>query len=80
MYCTCSLSAEPVPTTASLIWRGVNSPHRDLSFGAGDEGGAARLPRGERRGDVLAEPHGLDAHAVRLEPRDNGGDLVANLL
>ena len=26
MYCTCSLSAVPVPTTASLIWRGVNSP------------------------------------------------------
>ena len=26
MYWTCSFSAEPVPTTASLIWRGVNSP------------------------------------------------------
>ena len=26
MYCTCSLSAEPAPTTASLIWLGENSP------------------------------------------------------
>ena len=26
MYCTCSFSAEPSPTTASFIWRGVYSP------------------------------------------------------
>ena len=75
MYCTCSLSAAPVPTTASLR----EFPHAEIPLRAGDERRTARLARCERRSDVLPEPHRFDSHARGFEAIDHRADLLVDL-
>ena len=78
MYCTCSLSAEPSPTTASFIWLGEYSPTASPHLGAGHERRAARLARGEggcarsRRTTPSRCPRRWDGTA-RSRPPSGGG-------